>query len=76
MERSLYASLHKTGSIKRKHKTYVGVLNQHRQVNLYVRVLDPDGVLNRRKIYTGLGRTSLLPVFGGSHYRHLVARSS
>lgn len=69
MERSLYASLHKTGSIKRKHKTDVGVSNQQ---NLYVRVLDPDDVLSRRKIYTGIGRTSLLPVFGGSHCRTLL----
>jgi hypothetical protein len=29
-------------------------------------VLGPDGVLNGRKIYTGLVRTSLHPVFGGS----------
>jgi hypothetical protein len=30
-----------------------------------------DGVLGGRKIYTGLGRTSLHTVFGGSRYRHL-----
>jgi hypothetical protein len=38
-------------------------------------VLDPDDVLSGRKIYTGSVRMSLLPVFGGSHYRYLVARS-
>jgi hypothetical protein len=40
-----------------------------------MRVLDPDGVLSGCKIYIGLGKTSLLPVFGGSRYRHIVARS-
>jgi hypothetical protein len=38
-------------------------------------VLDPYGVLSGLKIYTNLGRMSLLPVFGGSHYGHFVARS-
>jgi hypothetical protein len=40
-----------------------------------MRVLDLDGVLNEHKIYTCLDRTSLLPVFGGLRYHHLVARS-
>jgi hypothetical protein len=39
-------------------------------------VLDPEGVLTERKLYIDLDRTSLLSVFGGSHYRHLVARST
>jgi hypothetical protein len=30
-----------------------------------------DGVPSGRKIYTGSGRTSLHPVFGGSRYQHL-----
>jgi hypothetical protein len=46
----------------------VGVSNQLRQVNLCVLAPGPDGVLNGRKIYTGLGRTSLHPVFGGLCY--------
>jgi hypothetical protein len=28
-------------------------------------------VLGGRKVYTGLGRTSLYPVLGDSHYQHL-----
>jgi hypothetical protein len=31
-------------------------------------------VINGRKIYTGTGRTSLYPVFGGLRYQHLVAQ--
>jgi hypothetical protein len=38
-------------------------------------VLDLNGVLSGREIYTSLGKTSLLPVFGGSRYQHLIARS-
>jgi hypothetical protein len=34
-------------------KNNVGVSNKHRRVNLYMRVLDLDGVLVRRKDYTG-----------------------
>jgi hypothetical protein len=49
-------------------KRSVGVSNQHRRVNLYMRVLDPDVVLSGRKVYTGLGRVSLLLVFGGLRY--------
>jgi hypothetical protein len=51
----------------------INVSNQHRWVNFCLRVLDLDGVLIGHKIYTGLGRMSLLPVFGGSCYWHLVA---
>jgi hypothetical protein len=49
------------------------VLNQHRRVNLYMRVLDPDGMLSGHMIYTGSDKTSILLVFGGLRYRHLVA---
>jgi hypothetical protein len=52
------------------------VSNQPKQVNLYVRVLDPDSVFSRRNIYTGLSRTSLDPVFDESHYRYYVAQCS
>jgi hypothetical protein len=54
----------------------VDVSNQHQRVNLCMRILDPDGVLTGRKIYTDLGRTSLLPVFSGSCYRLPVADCS
>jgi hypothetical protein len=53
----------------------VSVPNQHQRVNLCMHVLAPDDVLNGRKIYTGLNKTTLLPVFDGSRYRHLVAHS-
>jgi hypothetical protein len=46
----------------------VGVSNQLREVNLFVPVLDPNGVLNMRKIYTSLTKTSLRIVFDGLHY--------
>jgi hypothetical protein len=35
-------------------------------------VLDLDVVLSGRKIYTCSGITSLLPVFGGLRYHHLI----
>jgi hypothetical protein len=54
----------------------IGVSNQLRQVNLFMRVLGPDGVLNGHKIYTSSDRTSLHPVFSDLHYRHLVAQCS
>jgi hypothetical protein len=41
-----------------------------------MRVLGVDGVLSGLKIHTGLGKTSLLPVFGNLRYQHLVARCS
>jgi hypothetical protein len=37
--------------------------------------LDLDGVLSGRKIYTGSNWTSLLLVFNGMLYGHLIARS-
>jgi hypothetical protein len=40
-----------------------------------MRVLDPNDVLRGRKIHTGSCRTSLLLVFGGSHYLYLIACS-
>jgi hypothetical protein len=41
-----------------------------------MRVLDPDGLLGGRKIYTSSVRTSLLPIFDGLRYRHLVVDCS
>lgn len=38
-------------------------------------VRDLDCVLSGHKIYTGSDRMSLLPIFCGSHYRHLVAHT-
>jgi hypothetical protein len=38
-------------------------------------ILDLDGVLCGRKIYIGSGRASLLLVFGGLRYRHLVGET-
>jgi hypothetical protein len=38
-------------------------------------VRDLYGVLSGRKVYTSSDRMSLLPIFGGSHYRHLVAHT-
>jgi hypothetical protein len=49
------------------------VSNQHQRVNLYMHVLDPDGMLSGRMIYIGSEKTSILLVFGGLRYRHLVA---
>jgi hypothetical protein len=40
------------------------------QVNLLCALWTPDIVRVGRKIYTGLGRTSLLSVIGGLRYRH------
>jgi hypothetical protein len=37
-----------------------------------MRVIDPDGVLSERKIYTGSDRMPLLPVFGGLRYDTLL----
>jgi hypothetical protein len=54
----------------------VGVSNQRQRVNLCMHILNLDGVLSGRKIYTGSVITSLLLVFRGLRYRHLVARCS
>jgi hypothetical protein len=41
-----------------------------RQINLLCAFRTLEGVHDGRNIYTGLGRTSLLPVIGDLRYRH------
>jgi len=52
-------------------KGIVDVSSKHQRVNLCYCASDPDGVLNRHKVYIGLGRMSLRPVHGCcSYYLH------